>query len=154
MTNFPHPTPCNLRLRAGFSLIEVLVTLLILAIGLMGVAALQARGLQYNYDSFMRSQVNILAYDIADRMRLNQANAASYIGNYTVPTSTAANACNNATGANASNDLGCWRNNVDQALPPGSTANITAAGSTYTLTMSWTDRQSGGGHNVTFTFEI
>lgn len=153
MTSRPHNPGFTARSAAGFSLIEVLVTLLILAIGLMGVAALQFQGLQYNYDAYMRSQVNILAYDIADRMRLNQANAASYVGNYTVPANTAANTCNNATGADATNDLGCWRNNVDRALPPGSTAVITAAGNTYTVTISWTDRR-GGAHNVTFTFLV
>lgn len=138
---------------AGFSLIEVLITLLILAIGLMGVAALQFRGLQFNYDAYIRSQVNVLAYDIGDRMRLNATNAAAYISNYTVPANTGANACNQAAGADAANDLGCWHNNVDLALPPGSTAVITAAGAIYTVTISWTDRR-GGAHNVDFTFQI
>jgi len=149
----PANTRCAPERGAGFTLIEVLITLLILAIGLLGVAALQFRGLQYNHDAYMRSQVNILAYDIADRMRLNKDNAASYVGNYTVDTTPGDNACNNATAGNAANDLGCWHNNVDFSLPPGSRANITADGTQYTVTMIWTDRE-GNSHSVPFTFDL
>ncbi len=57
----------------GFSLIEVLIAALILAIGLLGLAALQAKGLQSNYSSNLWSQATVLAYDMADRMRANLA---------------------------------------------------------------------------------
>lgn len=63
------------RTQAGFTLIEVLVTLLILSVGLIGLAALQAKSLQYNQGSYLRSQANILAYDIIDRMRINRKRA-------------------------------------------------------------------------------
>lgn len=120
---------------AGFTLIEVLITLLILAIGLMGVAALQFRGLQYNHDAYMRSQINFLAYDIADRMRINSDNAGDYAtpGVYTVTAPGGANTCDEGVGGDATNDLGCWYNAVDRALPPGSTADITASGDRYTV---------------------
>ena len=63
---------------------EILVTMLVMAVGLLGIAALQFKGLQYNHDAYVRSQVNFLAYDIADRIRLNRANAASYIGDHDI----------------------------------------------------------------------
>ena len=146
----------RIKITSGFTLIEVLIALLILAIGLLGIAALQFKGLRYSNDSFMRSQINFLAYDIADRMRTNNTLAANYLGNYVIPVNPGANACTQADGlvdaADAANDLGCWRNNVDNALPPGSTANITVAGTLYSVILSWTDRE-GDPHSVNYSFQ-
>ena len=56
----------------GFTLVEVLVALVVLSIGLLGVAALQLTSLRSNHSSAMRSQATFLAYDIIDRMRANR----------------------------------------------------------------------------------
>ena len=140
----------------GFTLIEVLVTLLILAIGLLGIAALQFRGLQYNQDAYVRSQVSFLAYDISDRMRLNRANIANYApDNYTAQAIVdgADNFdCDQSLGSDKDNDLGCWHNYVDRAMPPGSSADISTDGTYYTVTLTWADRQ-GGSHVVNYTFQ-
>ena len=139
----------------GFTLIEVLVTLLILAIGLLGVAALQFRGLQYNQDAYVRSQVSFLAYDISDRMRMNRTDMANYVNDYTAQAIVGNDDnfdCDEAAGSGKDNDLGCWHNNVDRAMPPGSTANITTDGTYYTVALTWADRQ-GGSHVVDYTFE-
>lgn len=58
-------------LQQGMSLIEVLIAALVLAIGLLGLAALQAKGLQSSHSSNLRSQSTLFAYDMADRMRAN-----------------------------------------------------------------------------------
>jgi type IV pilus assembly protein PilV len=55
----------------GFTLIEVLVTLLIVAIGLLGLAGMQFKGLRNNIGSESRSQAALLANDIIERMRAN-----------------------------------------------------------------------------------
>jgi type IV pilus assembly protein PilV len=55
----------------GFTLLEVLVAVLIFAIGLLGLASLQAVGQRNNHSAYLRSQAVIQAYDIADRMRVN-----------------------------------------------------------------------------------
>jgi type IV pilus assembly protein PilV len=138
----------------GFSLIEVLVTLLILAIGLLSIAAMQLKGLQYNHDAYMRSQVNVLSYDIADRMRLNRGNVANYVSNYTVPANMPAG-CVVATGADAVNDLACWRLTLFNTIPPGSVADVSVnAGSPnmYDITINWTDRE-GSNRAVQYTFQ-
>ena len=57
---------------AGFTLIESLVALLVLSIGLLGVAAMQLASLQANNGAFQRTQATFLAQDIADRMRANR----------------------------------------------------------------------------------
>ncbi len=129
----------------GFTLIEVLVAMLVIAIGLLGVAALQFRGMQYSKGALIRSQVNILANDITEKVRINSANVSNYVGNWTVPTS-APTGCDPTKAPDASNDLTCWHEEVFNAMPPGSTASITTDGTNYTLTMSWTDRE-----NNTFT---
>ncbi len=55
----------------GFSLLEVLIALLVLSIGLLGLAGLQTLGLKFNMQSYQRTQAALLAYDIVDRMRAN-----------------------------------------------------------------------------------
>jgi len=55
----------------GFTMIEVLIAAVVLGVGLLGLAALQAQSLQFNYSAYQRSQANLLAYDIIDRMRAN-----------------------------------------------------------------------------------
>jgi type IV pilus assembly protein PilV len=59
----------------GFTLIEVLVAMLILSIGLMGMAGLQAVSLKMNQSAHLSSQATFLAYDIMDRMRANRTAA-------------------------------------------------------------------------------
>lgn len=141
----------------GFTLIEILVALLILAIGVLGIAALQFKGMQYNQDAYYRTQVNFLAYDIADRMRLNQDNAADYasgINDYEVPSSAPGGCSHTGTGAvGATNDLNCWKAMLFEALPPGSKADINNDGSgLYTVTLTWTDRE-GNDHDIEYTFQ-
>lgn len=52
----------------GFSLIEVLVTLVIVAIGALGLAALQLTGMRSNYSAYQRTQVTIAIHDLVDRI--------------------------------------------------------------------------------------
>ena len=67
---------------SGFSLIEILITMVIIAVGLMGTATLQLTGLSSNQGSYLRTQASILVYDMADRMRGNpdRAIAGDYDG--------------------------------------------------------------------------
>jgi type IV pilus assembly protein PilV len=53
------------------TLVEVLVTLVLISVGLLGVAALQLTTLKNNQESYVRSQAAMLAADILDRMRSN-----------------------------------------------------------------------------------
>lgn len=81
------------RKNRGFTLIEVLVTLLILAIGLLGLAGLHTTMLRTELEALQRSQAILLLEDMANRLRSNPAvarNAASaYLGEYGVGTSLA-----------------------------------------------------------------
>lgn len=59
--------------QAGFNLIEVLVALLVLAVGLLGLAALQNFSLGATHQSYQRTQATIVIQEIIDRMRANPA---------------------------------------------------------------------------------
>ena len=63
---------------SGFSMIEVLVALLILALGLLGFALLQTMTLRYTQSAPLRTQATNLAYDVLDQMRANRQQAAWY----------------------------------------------------------------------------
>ncbi len=62
----------------GVGMIEVLVALVVLAIGLLATATLQNVAMRENNGAYLRSQATVLAYDIADRMRANRDNAGDY----------------------------------------------------------------------------
>ncbi len=140
--------PTNRR-SAGFTLLEILIAMLVLAIGLLGVAAMQFRGLQYSHDAYLRSQISVLAYDIADRMRLNKANATSYASTYTVPTSSPSGCTPTSIGA--TNDLACWHVQLYEALPPGSVTSIAQVAGEYTVSVAW-DNREGETRTIAYTF--
>ena len=62
---------------AGFSLVEVMVSILVLSFGMLGVASLLATSLSGSHTSSLRTQAIVLADDLADRMRANRATAVS-----------------------------------------------------------------------------
>jgi len=65
--------------QSGFLMIEVLITMFILVIGLLGVVGLQARAQQAETESYQRTQALILLRDMADRINANRNNAAAYV---------------------------------------------------------------------------
>ncbi len=73
--------PTMIKINAGFTLIEVLIAVVILAGGLLGLAALQATTLRNNQSAYFRSLATQLAYDISDRMRSNRAGVIAGVYN-------------------------------------------------------------------------
>lgn len=61
--------------QSGFSLIEVLVTVVVMAIGSLGIAALQIAGLNYSSGAYARTQAVLLSDDIINRMKINRVEA-------------------------------------------------------------------------------
>lgn len=68
----------------GFTLLEVLIAVLVLSIGLLGLAGLQTLSLRSNHSAYLRSQATLLAYDIIDKMRANRqvSLAGGYLTNF------------------------------------------------------------------------
>jgi type IV pilus assembly protein PilV len=123
----------RLRKQRGFSMIEVLVTVLILAIGLLGLAGLQSTSLRSNHSAMLRSQATVLAYDIADRLRANRTAALN--GNYDVdleetPTGTSM----------VATDIIAWKTNLAEMLPLGDGAiERDDDDNRFTITVQWDD---------------
>ena len=59
------------RFMSGLSLIEILVTVVVLSIGLLGIAGMQAFGMRYSHDSYARSQATMLVNELIERMHAN-----------------------------------------------------------------------------------
>ena len=59
----------------GFTLIEVLIALVILSVGLLGLAGLQIISLKNNQSTYARGQANLMAMDVIDRIRANPVSA-------------------------------------------------------------------------------
>jgi type IV pilus assembly protein PilV len=62
----------------GFTLIEVLVTLVILVFGLLGIAGLMVKGQRASFEAYQRQQALALANDMAERIKINRTQAALY----------------------------------------------------------------------------
>ena len=129
----------------GFSMIEVLVTLVIIATALLGTAGLQAHALKTSKGSEFRNQAIFLSGDIVERMEANKLGAIA--GSYVVAAGPGAvsNACDVSAAcappALAAYDLANWQAAV-AALPGGVGVITVVAGNpaNYTITVSWTDR--------------
>lgn len=100
--------------QAGFSLLEVLVSMVILAIGLLGLAGLLTASMGNSHSASLRTQATVLAYGIADAMRANRCNAK--LGAYDIAMA------DNASGApatQAQRDVAAWLAEVAARMPSG-----------------------------------
>jgi type IV pilus assembly protein PilV len=98
-------------LESGFSLIEVLISLLIVVVGLLGLAGIQARAQIAELESYQRAQALVLLYDMMDRINNSRTTAPCYV----VTTNTTTGAPYFGTGATAT--AACSLSNpADQAM--------------------------------------
>ncbi len=141
---------------SGFSLLEALITAIVLAVGLLGMAGLQGRTLGSNHSSYLRSQAVIMAYDMMDRMRANRQ-AAAVNGNYSRAFGDSAPTKDCETSACSSSDMADademeWVATV-QTLPGGDGAySVNAATGVATVSVRWDDMRTGNtGDYQTFT---
>lgn len=111
----PSSTCSNAKRQSGSSLLEVLIAVLVLAIGMLGMAALQAVTLKNSNSSAARSQAVIQTYSMFDRLRLNRELAKD--GGFNVATWTCTTAA--ATGDDDHTDYSVfngWLANVKDVL--------------------------------------
>jgi type IV pilus assembly protein PilV len=139
----------------GFTLLEVLIALLVLSIGLLGLAALQTIGLRSNMMASFRTQATQVAYDIADRVRANPMGEEFYV----LPTidddpgTPPSQACDDPARTSACSpeemanfDMTQWRAAVE-LLPGGRSEivrNVDADGVvTHSITVYWDEERKG-----------
>lgn len=152
-------TGLSARYSHGFTIIEVAIAMLILSVGLLGVAGLQATGMQSTYQSHQRAVAMVQARDLADRMRANTAGVRG--GEYikTIPTAAPSPDCESAgstcdAAQLAASDLYNWASMNGELLPSGqgsiacadldaSTAAVLESGSDCLITVRWDGSRSG-----------
>lgn len=97
----------------GFTLLEVLVAVVILSVGLLGLAGLQAQSLRANQSALFLSQANLLAYDIVDQLRANRDAARS--GDYDIALGFDPDGVGN--GGVAGEHISEWYERINDKLP-------------------------------------
>lgn len=136
--------------QSGFTLLETMVALLVLAVGLLGLAGLMTSSMRNNLSASHRTQATWQAYDIIDRMRANRTVAVS--GGY-VSALGAAVICSTAVpaGTVAQQDIAAWKNQIACALPAGDGSVAVNAAREATVVVQWNDsRGSLGAATQTF----
>lgn len=149
----------------GFSLIEVLVALVVLSIGLIGVAALFVNSLQFSGSAILRTRAVNFAEDMAERIRANSVAGASYVVDEAGAGSNAKQCFDtnsaDASGACTSAELAVyeiymWKQDlVSTAVGlPGGTASVARDTSTnpptYTIEVKWTERDESPAYRMIF----
>jgi type IV pilus assembly protein PilV len=153
----------------GFTLLEVLVSVLVLSIGLLGLASLQVAGMQNNHSAYLRTQATLLAYDMADRMRANVTGVTNLKYSHSDPDGTVQANCLTTTGCTstemAGHDIYEWYQSLGNQLPGGKGVvcldaspddgdgadlgtsgghGCSGGGDNYAVKIWWTDDRDGG----------
>lgn len=133
--------------QAGFTLLEILIALIILSIGLLGLAGLQANSLKNNNSAYQRTQASLLANEMLDRIRANRQGLAA--GAYDVIDSTTTDDPGCITSGCSSTqmaqyDAHDWSGRLASLLPSGQgTVSGGGANSVFTITVMWDDARTG-----------
>jgi len=141
----------------GISLVEVLVALVVLSIGLLGVAVLLVQSVQGSRSALFRTHAVNLVSDMADRIRANANAGAAYAGAgvLTKCQSVEGDVGNNCTIAQlAADDVARWRATVGDAFPrmsatvPSATVQYFAGSpERYRVSVVWQEPQAGTASN-------
>ena len=139
------------RKQFGFNLVEVLIALIIMSIGMLGIAGLYVNSLQAGRTSMFRHQAITLAGDVPDRIRANPTAGAAYAAagsnkNCVSPTADC------SAEDMAANDVFLWSQQAAESLPAGRvtvTRNGTPFPPEYTITITWDEPGSTESYAVT-----
>lgn len=125
--------------QGGFSLLEVLIALVIMSVGMLGIAGLYVESMQAGRTSIFRHNAVTLASDVADRIRANPRAGVDYQGPGGNNNCVLGNVdCDPAQ--MAANDIDLWLDQADDMLPNGNvtiTYDDTVAPPTYQIVVSW-----------------
>lgn len=126
----------------GLSLLEVLIALVLLAVGLLGIAGLQITGIRYAHNASLRYQAMLQVVDMADRMRANQLGLDA--GSYNNISGTGSDPNCISSGCTpaqmAQTDRFEWNTTNARTLPSGA-GTIVNNGNRFTITVSWREME-------------
>ena len=129
----------------GFSLVEVLIALIVMSVGMLGIAGLYVQSMQAGRTSMLRHHAVNLASDIADRIRANPTAGAAYIASTGADNNCVAQGVDCSVGQMAAHDIFLWQQQAAAFLPAMSDGsqqviiayNAAATPPTYTITVRW-----------------
>ena len=128
---------------AGFSLLEVLIALVVLSLGVLGIAAMQTLALTGSQGGYLRTQAVLQAYDMTDRMRANPDGVGSGFYNsipYTLGSSVVCTSC--TPEQIRDNDHNSWNTRNANLLPNGK-GTVTSINTTdFDIAITWDDRSN------------
>lgn len=124
----------QIRNQSGLTLIEVLITVVLVSIGLLGLAGLQLTSVQNSNSASERFIATTLAQDILERMRANRNRAIGPGRVYNL-----ALGADPAVGGVEGDDLDAWKAAIEASLPSGRGGVEVDDGSVATVTLAWTD---------------
>ncbi|NWB97810.1 type IV pilus modification protein PilV [Pseudomonas gingeri] len=143
--------PMKCHQQVGVTLIEVLVAMLVLAVGLLGAAALQLNALRYTDSSTMSTQASFIAYDLLDRIRANPCSNASSSpcsnpgGDYAL---AALSAAPTTISTVRDQDLSDFANNVKNFGGSSPSGSVSIAGGVVTIAITWDDSRAANAANT------
>jgi type IV pilus assembly protein PilV len=129
----------------GFSLVEVLIALIIMSVGMLGIAGLYVQSMQAGRTSMLRHHAVNLASDIADRIRANPMAGAAYIASTGADNNCVAQNVDCSIAQMAAHDIFLWQAQAAEFLPAMADGtqqvivayNAAATPPTYTITVRW-----------------
>jgi type IV pilus assembly protein PilV len=136
----------------GFTLVEVLIALIILSVGMLGIAGLYVHSMQAGRTSLFRHHAVTLAGDVADRIRANPRAAASY-GLAGADSNCVAGGIDCTPAQMAANDIYLWDQQASDTLPNGTVTVVfdnAILPPTYQITIAWDEP----GENMTYIITI
>ena len=137
--------------KAGFSLIEVLMSMLVMSVGLLGVLGLFINGIKTTDAAYLHSQAVVMAHDMADRIRANPSALDDYSlaldSTLVAPGNDCASApCSTIQLAEA--DLYDWKSQVTTTLPESDVSVVTVSPNT-TIMVTWDHLGDSESYSVT-----
>ena len=135
------------RRSSGFSMIEVLVTLVLISIGVLGMVALQARTIQYTQDAVQRNTAGMLANDLVELIRAMPDGLPASSDFYNAQGTALPDLPTSCTPLpeSAADQLGCWAEKVRNALPG---ASDLLASEFYVCRTNTANSCSGSGNSI------
>lgn len=137
----------------GFTLVEVMIALVVMAIGMLGLASIQAVGLQNNMTAYNRTLAMQAAYNMADIIRTSKTTTGTITSTFnsvnsgipnTAPTNCIVNdaavACSVTDMAAA--DIYQWKLRLNDLLPSGR-GKVSKSGDVYTIDIMWDEDRTG-----------
>lgn len=145
----------------GFTLVELLVSILVAAIGMVGLLTMDMQSTRWIHSSYLRSQAILQAREMADRMMTNPAGVAD--GDYsnisgfpasppTCKTSASTTTINCSAAQIASFDLNEWNTSIAQLMPTGAGSVSSPVDGVFTITVSWQEIDKDAAETQSFSF--